>query len=68
MKEARKSDFQKQTVVISLVFIASFIILYAALGAGLILEGVGVWKRKASRRRLGGIAPAISRHGLHTLR
>lgn len=34
--------------MISLVFIASFIILYAALGTGLILGGVGVWKRKTS--------------------
>lgn len=32
--------------MISLVLITSFIILYAAFGTGLILEGIGVWKRK----------------------
>jgi hypothetical protein len=33
--------------VISFVFIGSFIILYAALGTWLILQGIGIWKPKA---------------------
>ena len=37
----------RQEVVISLIFVSSFIILYTIFGACLILQGLGLWKRKS---------------------